>query len=282
MNVRRHISPKLGGIPLSRLTPAHVQGLYAALEREGKSPATRRMAHCVLRRALRDALRWNMIAQNPCDRVSPPALARCEIAPLTQQQARTLLEAAQDNRYHALYVLAVASGLRLGELFGLQWEDVDLHAGTVSVRHTLAELRGKLALTDPKTKRSRRQIELPGVAIAALHEHRKRMMAEGHAGSPFVFVNHTGGPLRRSKFHRHEFKPLLKRAGLPRIRFHDLRHTSATLLLSAGVHPKIVQERLGHSQIAVTMDVYSHVLPGMQREAADRGAILAPSRAARA
>ena len=114
------------------------------------------------------------------------------------------------------------------------------------------------------------RIELSARAVAALHDHRKRALAEGNAASPWVFCNTLGGPLRRSHFHRQDFKPLLKRAGLPDIRFHDLRHTMATLLLSQGEHPKVVQERLGHSQIGITMDTYSHVLPGMQRAAADR------------
>jgi integrase len=140
----------------------------------------------------------------------------------------------------------------------------------VNVRRTLQELNGRLKLKEPKTKKSRRRIELPETVVATLGEHRKRMLAEGHASSPWVFCNQHGGPLRRSHFHRQEFKPLLKRAALPNIRFHDLRHTSATLLLLQGVHPKVVQERLGHSQISVTLDTYSHVLPTIQHEAAGK------------
>jgi integrase len=166
--------------------------------------------------------------------------------------------------------LAVGSGMRLGELFGLQWPDVDLKAGAVTVRHTLIELNGTHTLSEPKTAKSRRRIELPDTVVGALLDHRRKMLAEGHAGVAWVFCNQHGGPLRRSHFHRQDFKPLLKAAGLPDIRFHDLRHTSATLLLSQGVHPKVVQERLGHSQIGVTMDIYSHVMPGMGREAADK------------
>jgi integrase len=164
----------------------------------------------------------------------------------------------------------VATGLRLGELFALQWSDVDLEDGAVTVRHTLAELKGILRLAEPKTAKRRRRVELPDMAVAALLTHRRRMLTEGHAAVPWVFCNQHGGPLRRSHFHRQDFKPLLKRAGLPDIRFHDLRHTSATLLLSAGVHPKIVQERLGHSQISMTMDTYSHVMKGMDKQAASK------------
>jgi integrase len=133
------------------------------------------------------------------------------------------------------------------------------------------------------TRLQTRRVELPQTAVTALHEHRKRMVAEGNAGVPWVFRNSLGGPLRRSHFHRQDFKPLLKRAGLPDIRFHDLRHSHATLLLSQGVHPKVVQERLGHSQISVTMDTYSHLLPTMQREAAGQlDRLLVAANAARA
>ena len=138
------------------------------------------------------------------------------------------------------------------------------------VRRALIEVGGRLHLVEPKTARSRRRIDLPQMAIAALERHRAAMLAEGKGAVAWVFCNTKGGPLRRSHFHRQTFKPLLKRAELPDIRFHDLRHTSATLLLSAGVHPKVVQERLGHSQISVTLDTYSHVLPTLQREAAGK------------
>jgi integrase len=134
----------------------------------------------------------------------------------------------------------------------------------------LMELNGKLTLAEPKTPRSRRKIDLPRMAVDALWKHKRAMLKEGFGGVAWVFCNSVGGPLRRSHFHFDEFKPLLKKAKLPNIRFHDLRHTSATLLLSQGVHPKVVQERLGHSQISVTLDTYSHVLPTMQREAAGK------------
>jgi integrase len=136
------------------------------------------------------------------------------------------------------------------------------------VRQTLVEVNGSLTLAEPKTQKSRRLIHLPAIAVEALRRHREVMNAEGLGDVPWVFCNRNGGPLRRSHFHAYEFKPLLAAAGLPPIRFHDLRHTSATLLLSAGIHPKVVQERLRHAQISVTLDTYSHVLPGMQREAA--------------
>jgi len=275
--IRLHINPTIGGLPLSKLTPAHVQGLYSELERTKKSCYILRLTHAVLRRSLREALRWNMVQRNVCDSVTPPRVKHREIAPLTHEQALTLLRVAADDRQCALYFLAIASGLRIGELFGLHWCDVDLAAGTVAVRHTLTELNGVLTLCEPKTSKGRRLVEVLDNVVAALHEHRKRAVAEGRAGVAWVFYNSQGGPLRKSNFHRQDWKPLLKRAGLPNIRFHDLRHTSASLLLAAGVHPKVVQERLGHSQIAITMDTYSHVMPTMQPEAATKlGNMLTP------
>jgi integrase len=134
----------------------------------------------------------------------------------------------------------------------------------------LSEVGGELFTAEPKTAKGRRRIDLPKIAVAALWQHKARMLADGFAAVEWVFCNTVGGPLRRSHFHANHFKPLLRKAKLPAIRFHDLRHTSATLLLAAGVHPKIVQERLGHSQISVTLDTYSHVLPTMQLEAASR------------
>ena len=160
--------------------------------------------------------------------------------------------------------------MRLGEIFGLQWPDVDLKGRAINVRSTLIEINGKLSLAEPKTPKSRRRIDLPQFVVDALTKHRTQSVREGFAKEPWVFCNSTGGPLRRTHFHVNHFKPLLASAELPAIRFHDLRHTSATLLLAAGVHPKVVQERLGHSQIGITLDTYSHVVPTMQLEAATK------------
>jgi integrase len=158
--------------------------------------------------------------------------------------------------------------MRLGEIFGLQWPDVDLKGRAINVRSTLIEINGKLSLAEPKTPKSRRRVDLPQVVVDALTKHRAQSVREGFAKVSWVFYNSIGGPLRRTHFHVNHFKPLLTEADLPAIRFHDLRHTSATLLLAAGVHPKVVQERLGHSQIGITLDTYSHVVPTMQLEAA--------------
>ncbi len=265
--IRNHINPRLGGVSLARLTPAQVQGLYTIMERDGCSARMRQLTHAVLRRALGQALKWNMILRNACDCVEKPKAPKKTMQVLDPTQVAQFLSAAESDRLFALYVLALAAGLRQGELLGLQQEDIGLKTGKVFVRRQLSEDNGVLRLTEPKTEKARRCVDLPEFAIAALRDHRKRMLVEGNFGS-FVFCDSTGKPLRKSNVTRRSFKPLLQKAGLPAIRFHDLRHTAATLLLSQGVHPKIVQERLGHSQIAVTLDTYSHVLPSMQKEAA--------------
>jgi integrase len=276
--VANHIGPRIGGVALQKLTPAHVQNLYAEIERSGAGPHARKLAHCVLHVAFKYAVRAGLASRNVCEAVDPPKITRRSMLTFDVAQAIKFLAAAQGEPHEALYWVALTTGLRLGELFGLQWRDIDLKAGTLSVCRSQSDVKGKLELKEPKTARGRRQVTLDADVVALLWRHRTAMLAAGHGGADRVFCNSEGGPLRRPDFHRRSFKPLLKRAGLPNIRFHDLRHTSATLLLSQGVHPKIVQERLGHSQISVTLDVYSHVMPGMQRDASDRlGELLRPT-----
>lgn len=189
---------------------------------------------------------------------------------------RALLETASEaeDRLEALYVLAVTTGMRQGELLGLKWEDVDLARSAIHVRRTLTRKGGRLLLGEPKTKKSRRTVQLAGRALDALKAHRKAQLEErmAHAGlwedHGLVFATQTGTLVNPTNLTKRSFKPLLERAGLPRVRFHDLRHTAATLLLMQGVHPKYVQELLGHATIAITLDTYSHVLPSMGDQAA--------------
>lgn len=253
---------------MAKLTPQHVQGMYSAMERGGASGKMRQHVHGVLRKALGQAVKWDMLPRNVCGVVDAPRAAKPTMQALSPQQVGQFLRAAESDRLYALYVLAITTGMRQGELFALHWQDVDLNAKRVVVKHTLSEVRGKLWLAEPKTAKSRRTVQLTQTAVDALHEHRKRMLAEGHAGNDLVFCNQEGGLMRKSNVRRRSFEPLLKAAGLPRIRFHDLRHTAATLLLGQGTHPKLVQEQLGHANIAITLDTYSHVLPSMHHEAA--------------
>lgn len=265
--VRLRIVPQIGGVSLSRLTPAHVQGMLTSLEDKGVSPRGRQMTFDRLHRALGQALQWGLVPRNVCDAVTRPRAPRPTMRVFTPEQVDTLLTAARDDRFHALYVLAITTGLRQGELLGLQWDDIDLARAVLHVRHALHEVAGRIWLDEPKTPKARRAVDLPAMAVASLREHRERMLREGHPHG-LVFCDTQGGSVRKSNLVRRSFLPLLKKASLPRIRFHDLRHTAATLLLLQGVHPKVVQERLGHSQISITLDTYSHVLPSMGREAA--------------
>jgi integrase len=267
--VNNHLPPALGGIKLKKLSAAHVQGLYRDRLDHGLTPSTVHKMHAILHKALSQALKWHMVPRNVTEAVSPPRPTPKEMRPLTSQEARRLLQEARGNRLEALYVLAVTTGMRQGELLALKWQDVDLENATVSVRRTLTRSGGRYTLGEPKTKKSRRSIRLTTRAADALGQHLERQLSEmqvlgdAYADQGLVFTTNTGAPINPSNVRQRSFAPLLKMANLPRIRFHDLRHTCATLLLGKGTHPKLVQELLGHATVAITLDTYSHVMPGM-------------------
>lgn len=262
--------PHIGSIQLAKLAPAHIEKWYADLAAAGESPRGRQMAGVVLGTALRHAVRLKLIPHSPVNDIPKPRPPKKEMKVWTNEQVRAFLAAASSDRLHSLYVLAVSTGMREGELFGLQWQDIDLAAGSLSVQRTLEELRGKFVLKEPKTKGSRRRIDLPRMAVESLFDHKRRLLAEGNAAAVQVFCDSDGGFLRRSNVQRRSFGPLMKAAGLPRIRFHDLRHTAATCLLADGENVKVVSERLGHASIEITLDTYAHVLPTMQAAAVKR------------
>ena len=270
---RKHIAPEIGRVKLKALTPAHVRGLYKEKLESGLSPRTVQYIHVTLHRALKQAGQDGLIPRNATQAVKPPQLRRKEMHPLTPEQVKILFEAVRGDRLEALYVLAVTTGLRQGELLGLKWEDVNLDAGTLQVRRTLTTAKGGPVLAAPKTKGSRRSVKLSPTASGALRSHLDRQLGEIDAAGPLwrenglMFASERGEPLDRRYVTTHRFKPLLKGAGLPQIRFHDLRHTCATLLMGRGVHPKLVQELLGYATIAMTLDTYSHYLPSMGNQA---------------
>jgi integrase len=285
--IRNHISKHLGGVLLEKLTPVQVQGMYQSMAEASVSPRTQQLAHAVLRASLKRALKWGLISRNVCDAVDPPRVSKKKMQAYDVGQIKALLAALDNHRLKPLFVLAIATGLREGELFGLHWSDIDLEDHTLSVQQQLEEIDGKFRLTEPKSASGKRRIELPGFAVDALHEHRKRMLAEGrNVKDGPVFCDRRGGWLRKSNFIRQIFKPAIRRANesiiaeaekrhvdpalLPELRFHDLRHTAATLRLRQGDHPKVVQELLGHSQISLTLDTYSHVVPSMQKDSASK------------
>ena len=318
--VRNHLTPGLGRLRLARLGPRDVSVWLRRLEKQGVSARTRRYARSVLRSALNQALRWELVSRNAAALTAPPRYRPREIQPLTPAQARTLLEAVRGHRLAALVSVGLGLGLRLGEALGLRWNDVDSDSGKLSVRQIveraggdaaarkvltakrrrlLAELaateganarrrinaalddvRRRLAsvgtsvrFAEPKTARSRRTIMIPELVASALREHRQRQIEERLAAgarwrdSGLVFTTSIGTPLDGRNVNR-LFKGILRDARLPAIRYHDLRHTAATLLLAQGVDPRTIMETLGHSQISLTLNTYAHVVPALQQDAA--------------
>jgi integrase len=275
VHVRLHLKPSIGHIPLDKLTPLHVQQLLNAKKSEGLSAKSIRYIRGTLRTALNQAVRWELLTRNPAGLVDGPRVEHYEIHPFTPDEARTFLAALKGDRLEALYSVALTMGLRQGEALGLCWKEVDLEMGYLRVSQQLQRFDGKTRLVEPKTPRSRRTLALPASIVRALKEHRDRQQSEREAAGDkwtetgLVFTTPNGKPIdatRVSKdFHRH-----LDRAGLSQRRFHDLRHSCATLLLVQGVSPRVVMEVLGHSQISLTMNTYTHVLPELRRQAADR------------
>jgi integrase len=258
--IHNQIAPYIGGLPLAKLSALDIEDFYAEMKRKGVSQASRRQAPLVLTNALRHAVRLRMLPSAPTAEVTKPKLEEREMLVLTDEQVRLFLVAARRSQHYELFVLAVATGLRRGELLALHWPDVDFAGGTVTVRRTLVMVGEEFVLKEPKTKASRRTITVPQFALDALHEHRKKMVARGFAHKA-VFCNCRGGFIRGYNLLRNSFQPILKRAALPRLRFHDLRHTHATALLSRGLPIKAVSQRLGHSDVGITLRVYAHVLP---------------------
>jgi integrase len=267
--VNNHIKPVLGSLKLKKLNSAHVQNFYRNRLDTGLSASTVRKIHDILRRGLAQAVDWHLTQRNVADVVKPPRPVPKEIVALSADETRRLLDAAAEDRLEALYVLAVHTGMRQGEMLALRWQDVDIENAVLSVRRTLTRRGGKIAFGQPKTKKSRRSIRLTPQAVDALRAHLERqlgdmeILGDHYQDQGLIFTTDTGAPINPSNLRQRSFTPLLKRVGLPHMRFHDLRHTCATLLLSRGVHPKFVQELLGHATIAITLDTYSHVIPSM-------------------
>jgi integrase len=274
--VRLHLRPGIGHHRLDRLQPEHLEQLYGSLlEDKGLSPATVLRLHRVLSRALRVAMQRGKIARNVATLVDPPAVKRPTTAlPLTVDEARRVLQAAEQIRNSARWTVALAVGLRQSETLGLRWPDIDLDVGTLTVRRGLHRVAGKgLIYEEPKAERSRRTLALPAQLVMALRRHRTVQLEERQAAGSLweehdlVFAQVNGRPLdKRSDWEG--WKALLTRAGVREVRLHDGRHTAATLLLSEGVHPRVVMELLGHAQMRTTTDTYSHVMPALAEEAA--------------
>jgi integrase len=273
-------------VQLRRIDAGMLNGLYADLLANGKqsngggglSPRSVRYVHTIVHRAFRDAVRWGRITRNPADAADPPraaATARPTMTTWTADQVRAFLEHTAEHRLHAAFVVLATTGMRRGECLGLRWSDLDLTAERLSIVQTVIAVNHEVGIGSPKTARGRRTVALDQGTVAVLRRHRQEQLAErlimgaGFTDRGLVFCRPDGEPLHPERFSR-TFMIETARAGLPRIRCHDLRHTWATLALSVGEHPKVVQERLGHANVSITLDVYSHVTEGLHGDAASR------------
>jgi integrase len=260
----------LGRVRLGDLGPHHVQHLMRVLEEEGVGARSRQVVYSVLRAALNHAKRTGLLDNNPVSTVRPPRVPVRPMHVWSAEEARRFLEVARGDRFFGVYALALSTGLRQGEILGLTWDCVDLRHGNIRIVHQLQDLHGDLVLTEPKSSSSRRTIPLPPLALEALRRRKEAAEQEGtfRPDAP-VFCDTRGGFMRPSNLLRRSFYPLLERAGVERIRFHDMRHTAATLALQEGVHPRVVADLLGHSRVTLTLSTYSHVLPTLARHAVD-------------
>jgi integrase len=282
-----HLLPAIGHVELRNVTPPMLNKRYGELlagdgERQPLAASTVRLVHTLARQALADAVKWGRLARNPADSADPPSASAAkskEMATWDRDQLRSFLEFVRQDRLYAAWRMASTTGARRGELLGLRWRDLDLDAARASIVQTLVEGEGEPRISEPKTASGRRSIALDAETVAALRVHRKAQAAEKLALGPayddhgLVFCREDGVPLWPRTFSR-TFERHVEGAGLPQIRLHDLRHSYATLALQAGIHPKVVSERLGHASVGITLDTYSHAIPAMQEDAASKVAAL--------
>ncbi|MGA9772256.1 MAG: tyrosine-type recombinase/integrase [Blastocatellia bacterium] len=282
-----YIKPYIGEKKLSALRPAHIESMLAGLFDKGLSARSARFAFTILSTALNKALRLRMISQNPCKLVDPPRVPRKQMQALSPEQAARFVAAAKSSKHGLMLTLAIVTGLRPSEYLGLQWKDLDFESGVLVISRNIVWRRsGGYYMGDLKTAVSRRAIPLPKSLVTELAAHRRTQLeyrlkqGDKYQDGDLIFPSKRGTPLKGENIAVRYFKPLLLQAGLPAsIRLYDLRHSCATILLASGESPKVIAERLGHSRVMTTLDIYAHVLPGMQAAASDRIAdmILAPA-----
>lgn len=280
--VRYVLDDPIAEVPLQSVTAADLDRLYGKLATSGRRDGTAlglrtvRHIHTIVGKALADAERQDLIARNPARRATPPSATAArspEAATWTPSQLRVFLDSTAEHHHGALFRVAAMTGMRRGELCGLRWSDIDLDAGRLVVLRTITVVNREVVEGDVKTPRSRRGVDLDAATVAVLRAHRARqleqrlLMGVGYTDRDLVFASVTGEPLNPDSIGR-AFTREVERMDLPRIRFHDLRHTHATHLLAAGVNMKLVSERLGHATVGFTLDVYGHVMPGQQAGAA--------------
>ena len=271
----KYVRPAIGECRLDRLRALDVQDVLSKMGDKGLSPRTIRMAHRILSMALKQAVRWGMLSTNPAELVDLPKQKKREMHALSGEQVAEFRKAAKGSRWEILFDLALATGMRPSEYLALTWKDVDLAAGTATVRRSLSRPKGRWEFNEPKTEGSRRTIPITSTVVRGLKEHRARQAEQAlKLGAHYrrdldlVFANEVGEPLWSKSGLRVHFKSVVEKTNLPKsLRLYDLRHTCATLMHASGVNIKVISERLGHASAAMTLNVYSHVLPGMQEEA---------------
>jgi integrase len=274
--IRLHIVPEIGSVRLEKLAPADVQRLLNRKHGAGLSPKSVRHIRAVLTVALNRALRWGLVGRNVAALTDAPKLERHEIKPLTLEQTQHFIEMVKSEPFGPFFLLAATTGARRGELLAAKWTDVDLDARVMRITGSLQRINGRLQVCEPKTAKSRRPLPLLDFVADALKGHRARQLRERLQAGPdwldhgFVFTGDHGQPLDPDGALRDAFKGILEKAGLPDIRLHDLRHSAASLLLALNIHPRVVMELLGHSQISLTMNTYSHTVPEILRDAIDK------------
>ena len=282
-SIRSHVLPRLGELLLQALTPDQLNAFYSELLEEGRrngkgglSPKTVHNVHVMLHKALHDAVRWNYLPRNVAQFADPPRQTSSGKAmrAWSPGELRSFLLLVENDPHFAAWVLAANTGMRRGEVLGLRWQDIDFDRRRLAIRQTIISIDYQVEISEPKTARGRRSVALDSGTVAALRSHRvaqnqqKLKLGEAYQDFGLVFCREDGTPIHPDRFTQ-MFDKHVKDSGLPRIRLHDLRHTHATLALAAGIHPKVVSERLGHSTVAFTMDVYSHAIPSMEAEAAE-------------
>lgn len=272
---RKHIYPHIGHIRLAKLTPLHLQRMYSDLQK-GDKPLSKRSVlhvHLVLQEALDRAVKWNMVIRNVAKAVEPPRPPKKQFSTWSKEEIIRFLEASKDDRYYIAFLLAIMTGMRKGEILGLRWRDIDFQTNVLSVRQTLSYTGKGSEFQAPKTDHGRRAIVLPSQVIEELRKHKvaqakeKLQLGAEYNDTDLVVATSHGTPVTARALDKSWYE-LRERANVPCIRFHDLRHTHASLMLLLGTHPKVVSERLGHANIGITLDTYSHVMPGLQEAAA--------------
>lgn len=272
--IKKHINPILGHIELQKLRPVDIQQYYN-IKKDELSGKTLTQHHRVIRKALDYAYKLQMIPNNPADAVEPPKPKKYKAKVLTREEIKALLKALEGDKLEVPINLCLALGLRRGELLALKWEDINFKEGTIHIRRNLVRAGNKLVLKEPKSETSNRLLKLSPTLLKMLKKHRKKqlelkmLLGELFEDNNFVFTKNNGELINPATF-SHQFSDFLKKNNLPQIRLHDLRHTNATLMLQSNIAPKIASNRLGHSTITITMDLYSHVLTDMEEETAKK------------